>query len=60
LSADAYSVRARQHAPRTIEEARAAAQRLLGEGYNDYGIAAALGLAVDQVRRMLGPQIICA
>jgi ParB-like chromosome segregation protein Spo0J len=49
-----YLARAEQHAPKTIEEARAAAQRLLAEGYSDHGIAAALGLAVDQVRRMLG------
>jgi hypothetical protein len=48
LSAEAYSFRAKLHAPKTIEEARAAAQRLLADGYSDHGVAAALGLAVEQ------------
>lgn len=60
MSADAYSDRARQHAPRTIEETRQAAHRLLDEGYNDYGVAAALGIAVEQVRRLLGQCEDCA
>jgi hypothetical protein len=59
VSAEAYAVRARQHAPKTIDEARAAALRLVGEGYSDHGVAAALGLAVEQVRRMLGECAIC-
>ncbi len=59
MNADAYEVRARQYAPKTLEETQAAAHRLLGEGYSDHGIAAALGLAVEQVRRMLGECASC-
>ena len=54
MNVEAYSVRAKQHAPKTIEESRAAAHRMLDEGYSDHGISAALTLAVEQVRRMLG------
>jgi hypothetical protein len=52
--ANTYADRAEVHAPKTLEESRAAAHRLLEEGFSDHGIAAALGLAVEQVRRMLG------
>lgn len=51
---NAYAIRARQNAPNTIEETRAAAHRLIEEGFSDHGFAAALGLAIEQVRRMLG------
>jgi hypothetical protein len=51
---DSYADRSRRHAPKTLEEARLAAQRLVAEGYSDHGVAAALGLAVEQVRRLLG------
>ena len=54
MNVQAYTVRAKQHAPKTIDEARVAARQLLDQGYSDHGIAAALGLAVEQVRRMLG------
>jgi transposase len=54
VSVESYAIRAKQHAPKTIEEARAAAQRLLAEGYNDHGAAAALGVSVEQIRRMIG------
>jgi hypothetical protein len=53
LSAETYADRARMHAPKTVEETRKAAQRLLEAGYSDYDISAALGLAIEQVRRML-------
>jgi transposase len=54
VSGEAYAARAKQHAPKTIEEARTAAQRLLAEGYSDHGAAAALGVSVEEIRRMLG------
>ena len=50
---DNYAARAQLHRPRTREEARAAAQRLLAEGFSDHGVAAALGVAIEEVRRML-------
>ncbi len=53
MSDKSYRARAQLYAPRTIEEARAAAQRLLQEGYSDHGVAAALGIAVEQVRRLI-------
>ena len=50
-----YRQRAEQHAPvNTAEEMRAAAQNLLRDGFSDHGIAAALGLDVEAVRRLIG------
>lgn len=49
-----YHERAQRHAPKTIDEARAAAHQMLAEGHSAYGIASALGLAIEQVRRLLG------
>ncbi len=45
---------ARLHAPRTSDELRAACHELRGRGYSDHGIAAATGLSVEAVRRLLG------
>lgn len=42
------------HAPRTRDEMRVAVHELASRGMTDYGIAAATGLAVEQVRRMIG------
>ncbi len=54
MSTSDYAVRAQAHAPRTFEELQAAAQQLIDDGHSDYGAAAALGLAVEQVRRLIG------
>lgn len=45
---------AQLHRPRTREELRAAVHELTARGMTDYAIAAATGLAVEQVRRVLG------
>jgi hypothetical protein len=37
--------------PKTREEVQAAVRRMLAEGRSDYGVAAALRIAVEQVRR---------
>lgn len=42
------------HRPRTRDEMRVAVHELANRGMIDYGIAAATGLAVEQVRRVLG------
>ncbi len=56
---DTYAAKARQHAPRTLEETRTAVQRLLDQGHSDYGIAAILGCSVEQVRRLVGCEACC-
>lgn len=43
-----------RHRPQTRDELRVAVHELASRGYTDYGIAAATGLAVEQVRRMIG------
>jgi hypothetical protein len=43
--------RANLHRPQTLEEVRATVRRMLGDGMSDYGVAVALGIAVEQVRR---------
>lgn len=45
---------ARLHAPRTTDELRVACHELLSRGYSDHGIAAATGLPIEAVRRLLG------
>lgn len=54
VGADEYFKRSVQHRPQTLKDIREAAQRLLAQGYNDHGVAAALGIAVEQVRRLIG------
>jgi hypothetical protein len=55
MSADTYAQRATQHRPTTLEDLRATARRMQAEeGYSDHGIAAALGMAVEQVRLLIG------
>jgi hypothetical protein len=54
VNAEVYAARQKQHAPNTIEEVRAATYRVLDEEFSDQGIAAALALAAEQVRRLLG------
>lgn len=46
--------RAREHAPRTPEELRAAVAELAGQGYAPSTIAVACGIAVEQVKQLLG------
>lgn len=46
--------RAQEHRPQTRDEMRAAVHELAGRGMTDYGIAHATGLAVEQVRRLIG------
>jgi hypothetical protein len=38
----------------TPEEQRAAIQRLANSGVSDYGISAATGIAVEQIRTIIG------
>lgn len=47
---------ARLHAPKTTEELRVACHELRSRGYSDHGVAAATGLSVEAVRRLLGPE----
>lgn len=54
LVADTYGRRAQQHRPQSRDEMRAAVHELAAGGMTDYGIAHATGLAVEQVRRLLG------
>ena len=49
-----YTARAQQHRPKSIEDLRNTANAMLLEGYSDHGVAAALGVAVEQVRRLVG------
>jgi hypothetical protein len=42
------------HRPATREEMQIAAHEMAARGMTDYAIAAATGLSVEQVRRMLG------
>jgi hypothetical protein len=49
-----YTERAQLNAPKSVEEAKSVTQRLLDQGYSDYGVAAAMGLSVEAVRRMIG------
>ncbi len=51
---DDYRQRANEHAPKTVDEIRAAAHRLSNEGYSERGIADALRLDISAVRRLLG------
>ncbi len=48
------SAAATAHAPRTIDETRAAVRELNARGLGDYDIARATGLSVEGVRRLLG------
>ena len=43
-----------QHRPQSREEMRAAVHELASRGMSDHTIASATGLAVEQVRRILG------
>jgi len=54
MRADDYRARAEQHAPRTVEELRAAAQQMLRDGRGDHTVAQALRLDVAAVRRLVG------
>lgn len=47
------------HRPRSREEFRAAVQELASRGMSDHTIASATGLAVEQVRRILGEARTC-
>jgi len=57
---DDYRQRAGRHAPQTIAEIRAAAQRLLNDGHTERRVAAALGCSVEQARRLIGECQYCA
>jgi hypothetical protein len=46
-----YDARANLHRPKTLDEIRAAVHALLADGMSDYDTAAALQIAVEQVRR---------
>lgn len=54
MTGDSYAAKATQYRPKTIQDLRDTAQRMLDEGFSDHGIAAALGVAVEQVRRLVG------
>lgn len=47
-----YEARALAHRPQTVEEVRSTVRSMLAAGYSDYGTAAALRIAVEQVRRL--------
>ena len=48
-----YRESAEEHAAKSVEEARAATRHLIAEEYSDYGAAAALDIAVEQLRGMV-------
>jgi hypothetical protein len=54
LAALAALAGADRHRPQTLEEMRAAVHELHQRGMSDHTIAQATGLAVEQVRRLLG------
>jgi hypothetical protein len=54
MSPAEYYARAIEHRPQTLQALRETAQRMLAEGYTDHGIASALQVAVEQVRRLIG------
>lgn len=43
-----------QHRPKSRDEMRCAVAELARRGWSDHTIAASVGLAVEQVRRLLG------
>jgi len=43
----------------TPEEQHATIRRLANSGVSDYGISAATGMAVEQVRTILGKHVAC-
>lgn len=43
-----------RHRPKTREEMRTAVHELASRGMSDYGIAHAVNLAVEEIRRLLG------
>lgn len=49
-----YEARARQHAPKSIEEFQVAVRHLIDGGTTEYGVSAALGVSIEQIRRMIG------
>jgi transposase-like protein len=49
-----YATRATKHRPQTLNEIRDAAQRMAAENIGDHDIAEALGISVEQVRRLIG------
>lgn len=49
-----YQDRAERFAPKTIDEIRDAARAMLHDGMSDHGIAAALKMDVNAVRRLIG------
>jgi hypothetical protein len=51
-----YAALARLNRPRDHDEIRVAIHELASRGMGDYEIASACELAVEQVRRMLGPR----
>jgi hypothetical protein len=46
-----------RHRPQTRDEMRAAVHELASRGMTDHTIARATGLAVEQVRRLLGEEV---
>ena len=54
LAGDHHDRKAQQHRPQTHDEMRVAVHELRQRGMDDQTIARATGLAVEQVRRMLG------
>jgi hypothetical protein len=42
-----------KHRPSTREELKVAVHELASRGYSDHSIAAATGLAIEQIRRLL-------
>ena len=49
-----YAARAREFAPVTLEELRAAARQMARDGLGEHSIAAALQVDVNAVRRLIG------
>ena len=54
MTVDTYTERARQHMPLTLEGMREAAMRMRAEGHSEHGISAALGVAVEMTRKLIG------
>jgi metal-dependent amidase/aminoacylase/carboxypeptidase family protein len=48
-----YLERANRHAPQSADELCQAARQMLRDGLSDHGVAAALGIDVTAVRRLI-------
>jgi hypothetical protein len=56
MSDTAYSYKALEHAPRTMDQIEKAVREMAAAGHSDHTIAQVLHLDVNAVRQLIGPQ----